>query len=126
MNNIKQTNTDDDFLYFNEHLNKYDAKDVLSTNNSIITIGEFKKNVTETFRRNGMGSIGQFLSNTCKGLNPSKWLIEGDECEILSANHLGWQKGKIKIKMTLEFIPDKPEENISESPLDSIRQEITE
>ena len=44
-----------------------------------------------------------------------KWLSEGVETEILAPNQT-WQKGKIKI--CLQFIPDRPE-----SVLDDIRQE---
>jgi hypothetical protein len=34
------------------------------------------------------------------------WLGEGVECEILSVNGGGWQKGKVYLRM--EFIPDEP------------------
>ena len=56
-------------------------------------------------------------------MNISKHLFEeGQECEILKAGSSGWQKGKLKINVTLEFIPDEPE--LEKSPLDDVRQEI--
>ena len=45
-----------------------------------------------------------------------KWIDKGVPCKMLSPNQ-NWQKGKIKI--CLQFIPDKPE-----SPLDDVRQEL--
>ena len=61
------------------------------------------------------------------------WWNEGMNCEVLTCDGKGWQKGQIRL--TLEFIPDEPEvEEISvsnqlflpESPLDDLRQMINE
>lgn len=52
------------------------------------------------------------------------WFKEGINAEILRVNSKGWQKGKIKIKVTVEFEPDEPEQ--PESPLDDIRQAVTQ
>ena len=49
------------------------------------------------------------------GYGAKKWLDEGVTCKMLAPNQQ-WKKGKIKI--CLEFIPDKPE-----SILDDIRQD---
>ncbi|MGB3403042.1 MAG: KGK domain-containing protein [Microcoleaceae cyanobacterium] len=58
-----------------------------------------------------------------------EWFDSGKECELLKEGKR-WQKGKLRIKLTLEFIPDEPvEENDYqeiESPLDEIRQQLTE
>ncbi|WP_019507215.1 KGK domain-containing protein [Pleurocapsa sp. PCC 7319] len=64
-------------------------------------------------------SITQKLKCNC---DAKLWFQDGEKCEILKAGSSGWQKGKIKLKLniSLEFIPDKPEE--IESPLDDIRQ----
>jgi hypothetical protein len=37
----------------------------------------------------------------------SKWISDGVDCEILSVNGGGWQKGKLHLR--LEFIPDEPD-----------------
>jgi KGK domain len=52
------------------------------------------------------------------------WFKNGVDCKILRAGSNGWEKGKLKLKVTLEFCPDEPEVNEPESPLDDIRQEI--
>ncbi|EAZ90202.1 KGK domain-containing protein [Crocosphaera chwakensis] len=48
----------------------------------------------------------------------------GQNCEILQIGSNGWKKGKIRLKVSLEFIPDEPEIKKIESPLDDIRQSM--
>ncbi|GET42165.1 KGK domain-containing protein [Microseira wollei] len=43
-----------------------------------------------------------------------KWFDDGLDCEILRPGAKGWQKGRVRIKVTLEFCPDEPE--IQETP----------
>ena len=65
------------------------------------------------------------------------WFSQGVDCEILNMGAKGWQKGKLRVKITLEFCPDepaveeppaskKPESTEPESPLDDIRRMIKE
>jgi hypothetical protein len=35
---------------------------------------------------------------------------EGADCEVLKLGSKDWQKGKIRVKMIVEFCPDEPEE----------------
>ena len=52
---------------------------------------------------------------------------QGADSEILKVASNGWKKGKLKINVSLEFIPDepeiqeKPESTEYKSPLDEIR-----
>ncbi|NES04449.1 MAG: hypothetical protein F6K22_17405 [Okeania sp. SIO2F4] len=39
---------------------------------------------------------------------------DGPECEVLRPGTKGWQKGKIKVALNIEFYPDEPEEEIEE------------
>lgn len=54
-------------------------------------------------------------------------LTKGTDSEILKIASSGWKKGKFKLKMAIEFIPDEPEiqdqleSNEYKSPLDEIR-----
>ncbi len=52
------------------------------------------------------------------------WFDKGAKCQILSAGANGWKKGRVKINVSVEFIPDDPEPSQYQSPLDEIRQEI--
>jgi hypothetical protein len=47
--------------------------------------------------------------------NPDDWINNGVDCQILKPSK-NWQKGKLRMKVSLEFCPDKPE-----SPLDDYR-----
>ncbi|MBW4665182.1 MAG: hypothetical protein KME01_13430 [Chroococcus sp. CMT-3BRIN-NPC107] len=79
-------------------------------------------------------SINEFHSELNKYYKKNwKWFSDGKDCEILSIGAKGWQKGKLRIKFTLEFCPDEPEvieitqskeieNNQPESPLDDIRR----
>ncbi|MGB3532791.1 MAG: KGK domain-containing protein [Microcoleaceae cyanobacterium] len=66
-----------------------------------------------------------------------EWCQEGIEASVIKPSGK-WQKGIVRFSMKAEFFPDEPEEekveenghqeveNITESPLDEIRQQLTE
>ncbi|MGB2923700.1 MAG: KGK domain-containing protein, partial [Limnothrix sp.] len=54
-----------------------------------------------------------------------RWFTDGYEAEVLDVGGEGWKKGRVKINISIEFIPDHPEEFSQESPLDDIRQSIS-
>ncbi|MFB6276776.1 MAG: KGK domain-containing protein [Halothece sp.] len=68
--------------------------------------------------------LKRILTNESKkGIrNLNLWISEGIGCELLSPNK-NWRKGKLRIKLELEFIPDEPEltSNNTKSPLDDVR-----
>ncbi len=60
---------------------------------------------------------------------------QGIDCEALRFGQKSWQKGKVRIKVLVEFSPDEPEVeatqasneiNEPESPLDDLRQMINQ
>ena len=105
----------------NEYLEKCDLRDVLSfETDHLINISKFKNIVHHSFLSSGISSVCGYILNNSSLKNSNDWFYEGKKCEILQAGK-GWQKGKLKINVTLEFIPDEPEET---SPLDEVRQEI--
>ncbi len=55
-----------------------------------------------------------------------EWFNKGKECEILKPGSTGWQKGKVRLKVIVEFCPDEPEVSEPESPLDDLRQKLME
>lgn len=108
----------------NEYSNQCGSKDVISFQSKNIlylkTLFELVHRGLESKVKSAViTSINQNLQSQC---NPNFWLGDGEDCEILKTDSSGWQTGKIKIQvnLTLEFVPDKPEE--SQSPLDDIRQ----
>jgi hypothetical protein len=109
----------------NEYLSKCDFRDVISlSTQKWVDIKKLKTIIYEAFRSTGINSVITHIANQSDLKNTSKihsWFYQGEDCEILRAGSKGWQKGKLKINVTLEFIPDEPEET---SPLDDVRQEI--
>ncbi len=69
-------------------------------------------------------SITDSKGRTHTNIANHNWLKDGKECEILQVGSNGWKKGKIRLKVSLEFIPDEPKIKEIESPLDDIRQSI--
>ncbi|EAW38715.1 KGK domain-containing protein [Lyngbya sp. PCC 8106] len=55
-----------------------------------------------------------------------EWFNEGKKCEILKLGSTGWKKGKVRLKVIVEFCPDEPELSEPESPLDDLRQKLME
>ena len=113
-------------ININEYLSQCDPQDVLSFNNQKwVGIAKLKEIINRALRNSGVSSMVSYMANHSEFNNTEStatWFSRGEECEILRAGSKGWQKGKIKINVTLEFIPDEPEENVL--PLNNVRQEI--
>ena len=99
-----------------DFLRKCDSRDVLSFGaDYLLNISKFKNIVHCSFLDSGISAVCNYFSKRNYLKNNDAWFNEGKKCEILQADAKGWQKGKIKVNVTLEFIPDEPEEK---SPLD--------
>lgn len=114
---------------------------VLSFFPSMFKVGDFMSVLIEVFRDRSLKVLNEILSSRGKGQVPLhreeyNWFRNGINCEILSPGAKGWQKGKVRIKVTLEFCPDQPEvaeapdgmvlgNSQLESPLDDVRQMTT-
>ena len=110
-------------VHSDEYLSQCDSKDVISFDSEKwFSIGKIKKIIQEAFRTHGIDSVTNKVSESSILNNIKIWFYQGEECEILRSGSPGWQKGKIKINVTLEFIPDEPQEVAS--PLDDVRQEM--
>lgn len=123
--------SDDDVLSFS-----YNAQPVL------YKVGKFRKAVREAFHEYQQIStaLTEFLK--FKGLhidigesslhrnidNHTRWFDDGVKCELLNIGAQGWQKGKIKVRVIVEFLPedsaqsatptsDKQQNSQPESPL---------
>jgi hypothetical protein len=107
----------------NEYLNQCDEKDVMSFEpEKLISVSKLEDIVFQSFRESGIRAISNYLSEKFNVRETHFWFGQGGECEILRAGSQGWQKGKIKINVSLEFLPDELE--VIQSPLDDVRQEF--
>jgi hypothetical protein len=114
-------------MEYNSYLQECGDDDVLSFSNAMFKVGKFREAVEYAFTDKDQvePSLGYALRQ--KGVEPSsirELLGEGVDCEVLRIASKGWQKGKLRIKVSLEFHPDEPAISEPESPLDDLRQMI--
>jgi KGK domain len=100
---------------------------------NLFKVEQFYK-IVESYFKNYIGNLRQATktpSDIPEGAE--EWLNSGVACEIMSPSEKGWQKGKLRIKISLEFCPDEitPENEpknsnhlTEESLLDDIRKSI--
>ena len=118
--------------------------DILSFDDEACKISKFKRALWKMFYYQSMKLVDdmkKWLGESYNlriekfGINRDEdWFTTGKDCQILKPGK-EWQSGKVRVKLTLEFIPDEPEvieengcqnvDDISESPLDEIRQQLT-
>ena len=131
---------------YNAYLKSLNDDDVLEFKHKLFKFGQLKnalnsafggserlaKELYEILKESGIEIVptihGYYHSNQ---KNPSivpkyqAWFQEGIEVAALKASSSsGWQKGNMKIKVSVEFIPDEPEIPEYQSPLDEIRREM--
>ncbi len=130
----------------NYYLQDCTDDDVLSFGEDTYKIGKFKKAINGAFGNNLghqlNGQLGSYQGIKIDGsiLAPkevnepyARWFRDGIDCEILNLGSKSWKKGKVRIKVSVEFYVEEQEDSeilksdtleISppESPLDDLRQ----
>ncbi|AFY40708.1 KGK domain-containing protein [Nostoc sp. PCC 7107] len=123
----------------NFNLENCHPDDALSVKDKVFKIMQIQEGVQKVFGEDLSSMIYNSLNSCGIQIEPGgylvgskyykqyqKWFTEGIECEILKLGAKAWQPGKIRIKVTLEFIPDEPKITEPESPLDDLRRMIHE
>ncbi|MBD2387679.1 KGK domain-containing protein [Cylindrospermum sp. FACHB-282] len=117
----------------NLSLEKCGDDDVISFKDKLFKLGRFRDTVNHAFIQEfGHTLNGTFEERNLPVPNTQELLGDGLDCEVLKIASQGWQKGKLRIKVTLEFIPDEPEIEQEteitepESPLDDLRRMMNE
>ena len=112
----------------NSYLPECGDDDVLAFNADLVKVGKFRDLVKFAF--NDPNQIPDTLFGLLRTngvyINPQDAFGKGLDGEILKIGAKGWQKGKLRIKVSLEFYPDEPEISEPESPLDDLRQMINQ
>ncbi|HEY9853496.1 MAG TPA: KGK domain-containing protein [Leptolyngbyaceae cyanobacterium] len=114
-------------MEFNSYLQKCGNDDVIQFKNNIYKLGQVKTSIEYSFiNKDVIPSVfSSYLSQNKVFMEiPDVKLMfeQGLDAEILRIGAKGWEKGKLKIKVTLEFEPDETEIKQPESPLDDLRQ----
>ena len=121
-------------IEYNDFLKECRDDDVISLSSKVYKLKDFIKNFTIALN-NFLGS----QDSTCAfyglsdKLNKSGIIISKEDCillcnkgansETLKIASDGWKKGKLKINITVEFIPDELEIPEHKSPLDVYRND---
>jgi histidyl-tRNA synthetase len=117
----------------NFYLNGCCDNDVISLSSKVYKVETFKEAINDFLEAQETDSASKNLSIKLneRGILTNRNEIfalinKGTESEILKAatNSNGWQKGRLKLKVVIEFIPDEPEIPEYQSPLDEIRREM--
>lgn len=109
--------------------------DALSVKDKVFKIIQIKEAIKKSFSGELSNELYNALNNCGVSIDPggylvgnkfyrchNQWFNQGINCEILKPGSQGWQTGKLKIKVILEFIPDQPNITELESPLDDLRR----
>ncbi len=116
---------------------------VIAFDNVFFDLETLLKNANILVRETLLGSLAERLHNYGYGRlgvvqnknsnNTQHWNENGIEAKILDPEVKGWKKGKVRLRMVLEFCPDEESENSSlKNPdldnhsLNHIRQNMTE
>jgi hypothetical protein len=132
----------------NFSLQNCDEDDVVSFGDDTFKVSKFRKAVNGAFGNNlgnqfysqlssyqGIKIDGAILAP--QGVNEpwARWFNDGIDCEILQLGSKSWQKGKVRIKVSVEFYIEEDSEQLTsdtseielpESPLDDLRQMINQ
>ena len=115
-------------LELNEYLNNCDRRDIIALDSrDPLYLCKFFVLLKSAFDVNLINHISNIITQKLqRQCNAKLWFEDGEYCEILKAGTSGWQTGKLKLKvnLSLEFIPDEPQQTTS--PLDDVRQEINQ
>jgi hypothetical protein len=114
-------------LEYNDYVKNLRDDDILEQNDKVFKFDQVKKTLQTAF--DSVIPSALINHNTSQKVDiyarsQNHWFSEGVDCRILKAGSNGWQKGKLKLKVTIEFIPDEPEIPEYQSPLDEIRREM--
>jgi len=111
----------------NWYLQECTDDDVISSKEKMFKLGKFIDTLNYAFMHRVINAMnGAFQERKIPTPNLQNLLGDGLECEILKLGSTGWQQGKLRLKVTLEFIPEEPEITNTESPLDDLRRMINE
>ncbi len=124
-------------MEYNSYLPGYTDDDVLMfQQETMFKVVKFRQAIEYAFNKYLPAHLQSSLANNKIIINTQNCFGDGVTCEVLKIGAKGgWKKGKVRIRVSLEFCPDEPEvEEIiesnqiefskTESPLDDIRQII--
>ena len=120
-------NTENNFRYI-EH---EDSNGVVSFDNgTTFKVNKIMESINNFFQQSVLNGLSEKLKQVGLGSTPNKgYFSSGVNAEILEPKSGEWKKGKVRMRVILEFCPDEPEVVKEDSiqrinSLDDIRQTI--
>lgn len=123
----------------NFNLSNCHDNDALSVKDKVFKIVQIKEGIKKAFSEQLAQELYNALNSYGISIDPGgylvgnkfyrhtdKWFDEGVDCELLKPTSKGWETGRLKINVTLEFIPNESIVNETESPLDDLRRMMDE
>ena len=119
------------------HLEHEDSNAVVSFDNgTTFKITKLMEQLNNFFKQTVLNGLSEKLKQVGLGNTPNYykshiWNKHGVEAEILEPQSGEWKKGKVRMRVILEFCPDEPEEIKNDlvqqngNSLDDIRQTIS-
>lgn len=117
-----------------KHLEHEDSNAVVSFDNgTTFKVNKFMEQLNEFFINSVLNNLSEQLKKSGLGTPPNyqnNW-NNSVEAEILEPKSGEWKKGKMRMRVILEFCPDEPEETKNDlvqqngNSLDDIRQTIS-
>ena len=115
-------------IEYNNYVKNLRDDDVISLPGKLYKLGEVKDSINDFIESGEYNRMPYYLSEKFKKdaiqvshQDSLNLLADGVDSEILKIAADGWKKGKFKIKVVVEFIPDESEIPEYQSPLDEIR-----
>lgn len=104
-------------------LQDFDEEDLVAFENKekIYRIGKLNDNCRRSTKKNVKTAQGFYTSISESIIFFQEWMDQGVECETLKLGEKQWVKGKIKVRVVVEFEPDEAVKPPSE--LDAFRDE---
>jgi KGK domain len=105
------------------YLQDFDEEDLISFENKekIFRISKLNNSCRKSTERNGKTAQGFYGALAESIISSLEWMNEGVECETLRLGEKQWVKGRIKVRVVVEFCPDEEVKPLSE--LDAFRDE---
>ncbi|XWK88498.1 MAG: KGK domain-containing protein [Phormidium sp.] len=119
-------------MEYNYYLQNCSNDDVIQFSNAIHKVGQLKTAMELAINNQNKLPNTLFYALQEQGVKlenlaaTQKLLVDGLDAETLKIGAKGWQKGKIRVRVILEFEPEEPESNEPESPLDDLRRMMNE
>lgn len=103
----------------------FEGEDVIAFGKQMYKVEHIASALTRQIGGSIANSINAVINKSDGITIPQQAFTGGYACEVLGAHSKGWKKGKFKVKLEIEFVPDQLEEigndEPSKSDLDALR-----